>query len=104
MNVTLLEIIDHSFHYEMENLCRVFFPNDEIKVIKGAQDCDGDKIITVLTKNGEDKKVSVSARLSGREYFHEITAEDNISHNKVHFIIMTTRELLAAATSLLAEE
>ena len=28
----ILYICGHDFHYEMENLCRVFFPNEKITV------------------------------------------------------------------------
>ena len=27
-------IINHNFHYEIENLTRVFFPNEKIEIIK----------------------------------------------------------------------
>ena len=41
----ILVIDGHSFHYEMENLCRVFFPHQKIKVMP------------VLSQNGEDNQV-----------------------------------------------
>ena len=27
-------IKNHDFHYELENLCRIFFPNEKISIIK----------------------------------------------------------------------
>ncbi|MCR5522503.1 MAG: coproporphyrinogen dehydrogenase HemZ [Clostridia bacterium] len=43
----ILRILGHKFRYECENLCRVFFPNEKIKVIEGP---DGDDDILVVTK------------------------------------------------------
>jgi oxygen-independent coproporphyrinogen-3 oxidase len=28
----ILEILSHDFHYEMENLCRVFYPDEKIEI------------------------------------------------------------------------
>ena len=33
----LLYILDHPYHYELENLCRVFYPDETIRVAKSAE-------------------------------------------------------------------
>ncbi len=98
MNVTLLEIIDHSFHYEMENLCRVFFPNDEIKVIKGSGSCDGDKITTALVKNGGKVAVRAAAELSGREYSSELPATGEDEDEQERLMAVALFNILTEAT------
>lgn len=36
----VLWIDGHDFHYEMENLCRVFFPDEQIKIVRAAEATD----------------------------------------------------------------
>lgn len=58
-----LYIDNHTFHYELENLCRVFFPNDKIEVIKQLPNIfDGDYILTALRniENGTALTVNVA--------------------------------------------
>ena len=98
VNFTLLEIIDHSFHYEMENLCRVFFPNDEIKVVKGAQTCDGDRITTALINDGGRVSVRASALLSGREYSQEIPADGEDEKEQERLMAVALFRILTYAT------
>ena len=31
----ILRIFGHDFHYECENLCRVYFPNEKINIVYG---------------------------------------------------------------------
>lgn len=55
----ILRIFGHDFHYECENLCRVYFPNE--------------KISTVYDDSGEDEK----------EVITECKTENNVGHIKV---------------------
>lgn len=64
----ILRIINHKFHYEMENLCRVFYPYESIKVVHDS--LDGDDPITVVTcleekDNGFD--ITVKLNINGTE-------------------------------------
>lgn len=43
----ILRIFGHDFHYECENLCRVWFPNEKINIVYGS---DGEDEKTVVTK------------------------------------------------------
>lgn len=49
----ILRVINHKFHYEMENLCRVFYPFESIKVV---HDSDGEDTLTVITELSETEK------------------------------------------------
>ena len=66
--ITLL-LIGHPFAYEMENLCRVFFPQDKIEVItqQEAQTVEGDFVSTALSETGNWVKITVKLFYSGRE-------------------------------------
>lgn len=73
----------HEFHYEMENLCRVFFPDEKIKIV--SEPCDDDlfvytgtksstngTLITVYVKKGlEKKEKSVFLPLDEASKHHE---------------------------------
>ena len=63
MKELILKIIGHAFHYEMENLCRIFYPNDKIeKVYEQAETaCDERTVETFMNKT----QVSVLCRIDG---------------------------------------
>ena len=65
---------NHPYHYEMENLVRLFFPNEKIIVAAKPGDIDDTRyIITSLKKNGD--KLHISAEL----HFGDYTKEDSVS-------------------------
>ncbi|MCR4616038.1 MAG: coproporphyrinogen dehydrogenase HemZ [Clostridiales bacterium] len=82
----------------MENLCRVFFPHDEIKVIKGKGDCDGDKITAALVKNEDGTKVIASATLSGREYSCEFPMDIEDEKEQERLMAVALFRILTEAT------
>ncbi len=45
--------IDHEFHYETENLVRLFFPNEKITVLQGIPEHIGEKDIISSVKDGK---------------------------------------------------
>lgn len=57
----ILRIFGHDFHYECENLCRVFFPNEKINIL---YDDSGEDPLTVETRY-ENGKASVTASVNG---------------------------------------
>lgn len=59
----ILRVVNHKFHYEMENLCRVFYPHETIRVIK--DDTDETDSITVTTSMRGEYLVSVSVSING---------------------------------------
>lgn len=46
-----LYIIEHNFHYELENLVRLFFPNEKINVIKDSAEFEKPYILTEIKDN-----------------------------------------------------
>lgn len=60
----ILQVIDHKFHYEMENLCRVFYPYESIRVLQG--DEEGEDPLTVVTLLEEtDSVYHISVTFNG---------------------------------------
>ena len=59
----ILRVVNHKFHYETENLCRVFFPYETIRVINDESDETDD--ITVVTSMSGEYVVGVSVNING---------------------------------------
>lgn len=57
----LLYISGHDFHYEMENLCRVFFPNEKITVTPDLP--EGEAVLTYLDETDCGSQVRVEVRV-----------------------------------------
>ena len=69
----ILRIFGHGFHYECENLCRVFFPNEKINIV---YDDTGEDELEVVTKY-ESGKAYVTANIRGEtRSFEKETADD----------------------------
>lgn len=75
----ILIIKGHSFHYEMENLCRVFFPYEKINTLaEMPQDISGQTLcVTELIKNETDTIVSADLHYSGKHYRAERTVKNS---------------------------
>lgn len=57
----ILKVINHRFHYEMENMCRVFYPYESIRVIHdGEGGEDSFCVTTSLEENENGYKITVS--------------------------------------------
>ncbi len=64
----ILEILGHNFHYEMENLCRVFFPYEKIKTkyIENEnenEEIDEKKVTTILKTIDNKIELTVKVKL-----------------------------------------
>ncbi|MGN0517957.1 MAG: radical SAM protein, partial [Acutalibacteraceae bacterium] len=61
-----LYINNNTFHYELENLCRIFFPNDKIEVVKDAvpQIEETDFVLIQLDDLLDDIKITVKVSFS----------------------------------------
>lgn len=69
----ILYIKNHPYHYECENLCRVFFPDEAIKVLNDGEAEDNIVAFTSLSR-GEDKTFLL-ARVTAYGTTEEISAE-----------------------------
>ena len=55
-----LFLYGHSFHYEMENLCRLFFTGRKIEVLENCRDFDGpDAALTLVEPDGDGLRLFV---------------------------------------------
>lgn len=72
-------IINHTFHYEIENLTRVFFPNEKLDIIKtdsvDFSDFELPCIMTCVKDNQESADICVS--VSFEDYSKKITSTVN---------------------------
>ena len=80
----ILRIFGHDFHYECENLCRVYFPNEKINIVYDNEGSDGKEIITVCEAVDGGNKLTVTAKLDGAEKRLEatVTADENELRDK----------------------
>lgn len=59
-------IIGHKFHFETENLCRMFYPNSDIHLEYELNDVQGDYIITKMNTLDGNTVLSVEAFIDGK--------------------------------------
>lgn len=59
----VLFILNHKFRFEIENLCRVFYPNTDIKLAYEYSDVPGDRIITRVDEENCVITASVQAQI-----------------------------------------
>ncbi len=68
----ILEVHNHKFHYEMENLCRVFYPYETIRVLHGEEGLeDSLRVATELEEKNGEYNIKVSF------YFYDGSASLN---------------------------
>ncbi len=56
-------ILNHKFHFEVENLCRMFYPNSEIKLKYEPELTHNDNIKTEISENGGNFKCCAFAQI-----------------------------------------
>ncbi len=69
----ILRVLGHAFQYEMENMCRIFFPNDKITVTFDRELSDERTVETVLDKND----ITVACFFDGRSAVKSGKADEN---------------------------
>ena len=70
----ILRVLGHNFHYEAENLCRVFYPFEKISVVRDLTGEDALTVVTKLEKGEESFIITVSADIKGND---EISREQS---------------------------
>ena len=97
----ILRIFGHDFHYECENLCRVYYPNEKIEI---KYDGSGDDPLTVETRlfpedGGARVEVVTSINGSVRSAGDEVKAPEDELRDKCELrIAQLMFELLSAET------
>lgn len=61
----ILRVLGHDFHYECENLCRVYFPNEKIDVRRDEAEQDKKTVVTRYTAIDGGAELFVSVSLDG---------------------------------------
>ena len=74
----LLIIDNHEFHYETENLCKMFFPKEKVTVVHQCEITATNFVYTAI-KNGE---ILVSANVNGNEKNAKTALENDIKENE----------------------
>lgn len=80
----ILVIRNHSFHYEMENLCRVFFPFEKIRVLRDDEPCGDDRqVVTAVGGSDGGYVITVSADIDGVHAQRRIFNSDESDSERV---------------------
>ncbi len=76
----ILRVLGHNFHYEMEKTCRVFFPQEKIKVVYFEEKESDEKIVsTKLERKGDRVTLSVTVDIGLESGTDTITIKDKNS-------------------------
>ncbi len=67
----ILRIYNHDFHYEAENLCRVFYPYEKIKVVKSSAGEESPEVVTLLNKTEEKAWITVEFSVADQVFKSE---------------------------------
>lgn len=63
----ILRIFGHDFHYECENLCRVYYPNEKINIVYGNEGSDEKEIRTFCSPVDGGNELKVEADIFGEK-------------------------------------
>lgn len=94
----ILRIFGHDFHYECENLCRVYFPNEKINIVYDESGEDSRTVVTRCTPIDGGNLISVEAEIDGvsRSAQAEVKAGENELRDKSE---LKTAQLIFALLS-----
>lgn len=94
----ILRIFGHDFHYEAENLCRVYYPNEKINIVYDLSGEDSKQITTVCEPIEGGNLITVEAEIEGeiRKAEAEVYASENELRDKSE---LKTAQLMFAVLS-----
>ena len=94
----ILRIFGHDFHYECENLCRVYFPNEKINIVYDESGEDSRTVVTRCAPIDGGNLISVEAEIDGvsRSAQAEVRADENELRDKSE---LKTAQLIFALLS-----
>lgn len=80
----ILRIFGHDFQYECENLCREYFPNEKITVIRGEGGDDSKTVETRVVPTEKGSRVEVGVRIDGESRFlkSDVEASEDVLSEK----------------------
>ena len=94
----ILRIFGHDFHYECENLCRVYFPNEKINIVYDDSGEDSKSVITCCEQTDGGNFITVEAVIDGesRAYSSKVIADGTQLRDKSE---LKTAQLIFKALS-----
>ena len=94
----ILRIFGHDFHYECENLCRVYFPNEKINIVYDGSGEDAREVVTRCSavEGGNRIEVEVSIDSAKKQLEATVTAPENELRDRSE---LKTAQLIFAALS-----
>ena len=94
----ILRIFGHDFHYECENLCRVYFPNEKINIVYDDSGEDSKSVITRCEQTDGGNFITVEAVIDGesRAYSSKVIADGTQLRDKSE---LKTAQLIFKALS-----
>ncbi|MBR6786009.1 MAG: coproporphyrinogen dehydrogenase HemZ [Clostridia bacterium] len=94
----ILRIFGHDFHYECENLCRVWFPNEKINIVYDNSGNDAKEVVTRCISIEGGNRLEVFVSLDGKEKSLEavVTAPESELRDKSE---LKTAQLIFEAMS-----
>ena len=94
----ILRIFGHDFHYECENLCRVYFPNEKINIVYDDSGDDSKSVITRCEQTDGGNLITVEAVIDGesRAYSSKVIADGTQLRDKSE---LKTAQLIFKALS-----
>ncbi len=94
----ILRIFGHDFHYECENLCRVYFPNEKINIVHDELGEDSRTVVTRCAPIDGGNLISVEAEIDGvsRSAQAEVRADEDELRDKSE---LKTAQLIFALLS-----
>ena len=97
----ILRIFGHDFHYECENLCRVYFPNEKINIVYDESGEDSRTVVTRCAPIDGGNLISVEAEIDGvsRSAQAEVRADENELRDKSE---LKTAQLIFALLPLVS--
>lgn len=77
----ILRIFGHDFHYECENLCRVYYPNEKINIVYDESGEDARTVVTRCTPADGGNLIEVEAYIDGE--FRSASAAVNAAEEEL---------------------
>ncbi len=97
----ILRIYNHDFHYEAENLCRVFYPYEKINVVKTSNGSDALEVVTLLNKGEIKAQIQIEFKIG--DEIHSVKKDydlEKINENHRSFL---ERAMMVELYSLLSK-
>ncbi len=94
----LVFILNHKFHFETENLCRMFYPNSEIKLCYEYIDTAEDYLYTNMVRNGDSAVLKAEIRVGDKLHSFERYLDEYSDDEAEYLLARCVYDCLQAVT------